>query len=296
MTDVQTGKLPTACDNWRSAQQFVSACLRDGKTVGVVMTMGALHQGHLSLVAAANAECDVTVVSIFVNPTQFAPEEDLEKYPRQLQADCELLSHHSVDLVFSPSTEQMYGDTCSTTINPPRVAVPWEGTCRPGHFAGVTTVVLKLMHILPGSAAYFGSKDYQQLAVIRAMVRDLNIPIRVVDCPIIRAPDGLALSSRNVYLSATERQQALALSEALSLAAHEYQAGQNAGSVLTQQVRQHLSAAGIEKVDYVALVDPVHLEEASHVDADTVALIAAYVGKTRLIDNRRLGDGPIMAS
>lgn len=296
MTNVELKSRPLVTDDWSAAQQFVMECRRDGKTVGVVMTMGALHDGHLSLVAAANADCDVTVVSIFVNPTQFSANEDLEKYPRQLQSDCDLLANHSVDLVFSPSTEQMYGDGYSTTLNPPRVGDAWEGRCRPGHFAGVVTVVLKLMQILPGDAAYFGSKDYQQLTVIRAMVRDLNVPIRVVDCPIVRAADGLALSSRNQYLSDFERKQALALSESLTLVAERYQAGHKKGGDLSALIRQHLSAAGIERIDYVALVDPKNLDEVAKVDADTVALIAAHVGNTRLIDNRRLGDGSIMAS
>jgi pantoate--beta-alanine ligase len=252
-----------------------------------------LHAGHLSLVAASNAQCDVTVVTIFVNPTQFGPHEDLENYPRQLDSDVEALSAWAVDLVFAPTKEQMYGAGRSTMIEPPAVAEPWDGRCRPGHFSGVLTIVLKLFHIVPADVAYFGTKDFQQLQVVRAMVRDLNVPVRIVACPTVRDADGLAMSSRNVYLSDAQRSQALSLSRGLSIAAELFQQGERRAAKLAACIRRQMADAGISRVDYVALVEPDTLAEVFTVDQETVALVAAYIGATRLIDNRRLGDGPI---
>ena len=279
-----------------SVRHFVRDCQQTGKTVGVVMTMGALHEGHLSLVSASNEQCDITVVTIFVNPTQFGAGEDLDSYPRQLDADLELLGKLSVDYVFAPTVDQMYRDEHSTSICPPSVAEPWEGRCRPGHFGGVATIVLKLLQIIPANVAYFGKKDFQQLQVIRATVADLNVDTVVVGCPIVRDADGLAMSSRNAYLSSTERSNALSLSQGLSAAATMFQQGETNSGTLAACIRQQLAAAGITKVDYVAVVDPDTLHEATKADANSVALIAAFVGETRLIDNRRLGDGPILAS
>ena len=279
-----------------SVRHFVHERRQAGQTVGVVLTMGALHAGHLSLVDASNRQCDVTIVTIFVNPTQFVEGEDLDKYPRDLDSDVEALSSRSVDLVFAPTVQQMYAPDHSTVVQPPAIAESWEGRCRPGHFAGVATVVLKLLQIIPADVSYFGAKDYQQLKVIDTMVRELDVPVRIVGCPILRDADGLALSSRNAYLSASERRQARSLSKGLSVAAELFQQGERKASRLAACIRQHLADAGLTKVDYVALVDAETLSEVASVDQDTVALIAAFVGRTRLIDNRRLGDGPIVAS
>ncbi len=256
-----------------------------GKTVGLVPTMGALHEGHLSLVRRAKAECDAAVATIFVNPTQFAPHEDFSKYPRTLEADLRLLEGENCDLVFVPSREEMYPPEASTSIEPPQVAAPLEGVCRPGHFRGVATVVLKLFNMIPAERAYFGQKDFQQALVIERMAADLNLPIQIVVCPIIREPDGLALSSRNRYLSPGERQQGLALSRALNLVQKRFGDGERDAAVLKRIMQETLEAAGIERVDYAAIADPQTLTELKQIEGSAVALIACFVGTTRLIDN-----------
>ena len=296
MMELGTKVKPMATGDVESVRRFVTESRHAGKTVGVVMTMGALHAGHLSLVDASVRQCDVTVATIFVNPTQFVQGEDLEKYPRDLDADVEALISRSADLIFAPTVEQMYAADHSTVVQPPSIADPWEGRCRPGHFAGVVTVVLKLLQIIPADVSYFGRKDFQQLQVIRTMVRELNVPVRIVGCPIVRDSDGLALSSRNAYLSSTERRQALSLSKGLSVAAEMFQRGERKAAKLAAYIRQHLAEAGLTKVDYVALVNAETMSEVDTVNQETVAIIAAFVGATRLIDNRRLGDGPIVAS
>ena len=256
-----------------------------GKTVGLVPTMGALHEGHLSLVRRAKNECDVAVATIFVNPTQFAPQEDFSMYPRTLAADLQLLAAANCDLVFVPSREAMYPPEASTFIEPPEVAQPLEGVCRPGHFRGVATVVLKLFNIIPADRAYFGQKDFQQALVIRRMAQDLNVPLEVVVCPIIREPDGLAMSSRNRYLSPSERQRALALSRALNLVQEQVSRGERDAVALKGQMQEVLEGAGIERVDYATIADPETLADVKRLNGPAVALIAAYVGTTRLIDN-----------
>ena len=288
--------IPKVDGSREAVREFVWKTQRVGKTVGVVMTMGALHDGHLSLVEACNAECDATIVTIFVNPTQFGPTEDLEKYPRQLEADVESLSALSVDMIFTPAVEQMYGPNHSTNVQPPAVSGPLEGVCRPGHFAGVATIVLKLLNVIPANVAFFGSKDYQQLQVIRAMVRDLDVCTKIVGCPIVRDSDGLAMSSRNAYMTGDERNQALSLSKGLNAAVATFGQGERDASTLAEKIRQQLVEAGIKKIDYVTVANPETLEPAVNADENSIALIAAYVGKTRLIDNRRLGDGPIVSS
>jgi len=251
--------------------------------------MGALHEGHLSLVRRAKAECDAVVATIFVNPTQFAPHEDFSKYPRTLEADLRLLESAHCDLVFVPSREEMYAPGDSTFVEPPKVAAPLEGVCRPGHFRGVATVVLKLFHIIPAERAYFGQKDFQQALVIERMAADLTLPIQIVVCPIIREPDGLALSSRNRYLSHGERQQGLALSQALKSVQKRFSDGERDSGVLKRIMQETLEAAGIERVDYVAIAEPRTLAELKQIDGSAVALIACFVGTTRLIDNCLLG-------
>jgi pantoate--beta-alanine ligase len=258
---------------------------RRGQSVGVVMTMGALHAGHVSLVRESVRQCDWTAVTIFVNPTQFAPNEDLAKYPRDLEGDLGLLSETGADLVFTPEVADVYRPGHSTYIEPPLVSQPWEGQCRPGHFRGVTTVVLKLLHILPCDVAYFGQKDYQQYCVLRAMVQELDLPVDVRMCPIVRDPDGMAMSSRNRYLTAEQRQRGLAISESLRIAEQAIAEGETRASALAARIRAHLTAGGITKIDYVAIADADDLSEIREVRDRTVIAIAAYVDEVRLIDN-----------
>ena len=262
----------------------VAAARRAGQTVGVVPTMGALHAGHVSLVDAASRECDLTIVTIFVNPTQFGPGEDFGKYPRRLAEDLELLSGHGAQLVFAPSTESMYAAGHATHVEVAGPALPLEGVFRPGHFRGVATIVLKLFHLVQPDRAYFGRKDYQQSLVVRQMVRDLDLPIHVEVCPTVREADGLALSSRNQYLSIEERERALAISKSLRLAARLVGEGTRDAPTVIARMQEVLRGSNLE-IEYVALADPDTLEPRAVVDRPTVALIAARVGKTRLIDN-----------
>lgn len=265
----------------------VSEARAAGRRVGFVPTMGALHAGHISLVRAA-ADCDDVVVSIFVNPTQFGPGEDFDRYPRSLENDCALLAEAGVRWVFAPPVEALYpaGDATRVIVDGP--SLRWEGEHRPGHFQGVATVVCKLFMMVPASAAYFGAKDWQQTVVVRRMVQDLAMPIDVVVCPTIREPDGLALSSRNVYLSDGDRTRAQALSEGLAAARACWQQGGTAAAA-TAALAAPLAREGID-VDYAAVVDPASLEpladEASGVPA--TGIVAGRVGSTRLIDNMLL--------
>jgi pantoate--beta-alanine ligase len=269
-------------------RSLVQATKGAGKRVGLVPTMGALHAGHLSLVEAANRECGFTVVTIFVNPAQFGPREDFARYPRALEADLEKLASVRVDAVFAPNNEEMYPPGFSTCVEPPDVARLWEGTCRPGHFRGVTTIVLKLFNAVPADAAYFGHKDYQQSAVIRRMVQDLNVPIEIRVMPTVREPDGLAMSSRNVYLSPEERRRALSLSQALKLAEQLALDGERDAAFIRRRMHEKLQSGGVDRIDYATIVDPETLIELEQLDGPAIALIAAHVGKTRLIDNCRL--------
>jgi pantoate--beta-alanine ligase len=263
---------------------------QQGKLVGIVPTMGALHAGHLSLVQAAKQECDVTVVSIFLNPTQFAPTEDLGKYPRTFDRDLELLTAARTDFVFAPNVETMYPANCSTYIAGPDVAKKLEGEKRASHFQGVTTVVTKLFHIIPADSAYFGQKDFQQALVLYRMVEDLNFGINIRVCPIVREPDGLAMSSRNVFLSPEERQRALALWRSLQAGSKAISQGMDDAEQVAETMRSILTAGGVTSIDYVYIGDPETLEPAdlrsARADkAKVVLLVAAYVGATRLIDN-----------
>ncbi len=272
-------------------EQEVRSAIREARgahrRIGLVPTMGALHAGHLSLVEAARAHCDYVVVSIFVNPTQFGPHEDFDRYPRQLEEDCQCLEGRA-ELVFAPTVEVMYPPGFSTFVEPPQVARRWEGECRPGHFRGVTTVVLKLFALVQPDVAFFGEKDYQQLQVIRRMVVDLNFPIDIIGCPLIRDDDGVALSSRNQHLSGEERERARALSAALFAARRAVAQGERNVERLVTQMMGVLRAARVDRIDYVAIVDPESLEPVEQVDRPSQALIAAHVGSTRLIDNLRL--------
>ncbi|MDX1964765.1 MAG: pantoate--beta-alanine ligase [Pirellulales bacterium] len=262
-----------------------------GQTVGLIPTMGALHAGHVSLVAAAAQSCQCVIVSIFVNPTQFAPHEDLQKYPRDLAADLQLLAPHHVAAVFAPTVEQMYPANFQTAVTVQELSQPWEGVVRPTHFSGVATVVLKLFLAAEPDYAYFGQKDYQQLAVIRQMTADLALPVQIVGCPIIRDADGLALSSRNQYLTAEQREQGLALSRALGVAAEMVQRGERDGAELSSALHDILASADLT-VDYAVIVDATTLAPLARLDRPAVALVAARVGSTRLIDNRLLDPMP----
>jgi len=247
--------------------------------------MGALHEGHLSLARAAGQECDYRISSIFVNPAQFGPQEDFQRYPRTLDADVRALGGCGVDAVFVPAVEGIYPAGFSTYVEPPAVAHRWEGACRPGHFRGVATVVLKLFHLIPAHAAFFGRKDYQQCLVIRHMAADLNVPIEIRICPTVREDDGLALSSRNRYLTAQERQRALSLSHSLQVARQLVASGVRQAERVQQAMQRQLQAGGVSRVDYAVVVAPDTLEPVAEIVQPSLALIAAYVGTTRLIDN-----------
>ncbi len=280
---------PRLASERKALQAALRAARTAGKTIGLVPTMGALHAGHLSLVRHSVAQCDYTVATIFVNPTQFGPQEDFSRYPRTLSADLALLAAERTDLVFCPSTDQIYPSGFSTFVEPPDVARPWEGACRPSHFRGVATVVLKLFNLIAADVAFFGQKDYQQSRVIQDMARDLDLGVRIEICPTIREPDGLAMSSRNRYMNMHERTCALGLSRALERVAALAQQGQDNAATLCEVMRTTLLESGVTRIDYVALVDPQTLASVSRVTADTMALIAGHVGNTRLIDNRRIG-------
>lgn len=257
---------------------------RSGKCVGFVPTMGNLHQGHLSLVKEAKRYCDVVVVSIFVNPTQFGENEDFASYPRTLDADCQLLADVDCDIVFAPSVEQVYGDVPRlTTVHVAQVTELLCGQSRKGHFDGVATIVTKLFNMVQPNMAFFGQKDWQQLVVIQALVRDLNLPIEIVGVPIARAEDGLALSSRNGYLSAQERQVAPTIYQALQHAKQQLQQQQVGLDVALATLQQTLQEAGFV-VDYVVALSPA-LEQVEAFQQDTMLFVAAKLGTTRLIDN-----------
>jgi len=255
-------------------------------TVALVPTMGALHDGHLSLVRAARASCDTVVVSIFVNPTQFGPNEDYEHYPRTLEEDIELLEREHVNFVFLPHTEEMYPKNgTSTSVNVPSISERLDGVSRSGHFRAVATVVAKLFHITLPDVAFFGQKDAAQVAVLRSMVRDLNFPLKLAVCPTMREPDGLAMSSRNRYLTPTERAQSLVLYQALSEAQREFQRGIHEARKLRDTMMQVMQREASARIDYVEVVDPDTLLPVNDVSDGALLAIAAHVGKTRLIDN-----------
>jgi len=261
----------------------------NGNRIGLVPTMGALHDGHLSLAKKSQQQCDSTVVTIFVNPQQFAPHEDLDKYPRTFQRDLDLLTELGVSIVFAPTDDQMYPAGFSTYVEPPAVGRPLEGASRPHHFRGVATVVLKLFNLVQADVAYFGQKDFQQCLVIQRMVEDLGVPTTVQMCPIVRESDGLAMSSRNRYLSPEERTRALALSRTLQHARQQFETGERNASRLRNDIHERLDTAGITRVEYVQVAHPETLAELDEINDAAVILIAAYVGETRLIDNCILG-------
>ena len=255
-------------------------------TVGFVPTMGALHAGHVSLLERMRNECEQTVCSIFVNPTQFGPNEDLAKYPRPLEADLAICRAAGVDVVFLPEVEEMYPVGATTTLDVGPLATLYEGAIRPGHFAGVATVVLKLLNIVRPDKAYFGAKDFQQLSVVKAMVRDLDLDLRIVSCPTVREPDGLALSSRNVYLTTAQRATAPKLSQALFEMRKLFLSGTTEPAVLLAAGQAVLAGATEPlTLDYLALVEPATLAEVPIAHGESRVLVAARLGSTRLIDN-----------
>jgi pantoate--beta-alanine ligase len=247
--------------------------------------MGALHDGHLSLVRAAQANCDAVAVSIFVNPTQFGPKEDFAAYPRGLEEDCRILEKAGVDLVFAPSSDEMYPEGASTFVEVGGLSDRLDGASRPGHFRGVATVVAKLFHIFSADRAYFGQKDAAQVAVLRKMVRDLHFPVQLEVCPTVREPDGLALSSRNRNLSEEQRRQALVLSRALFAVQQEIQGGQQDASELLSTAMRILKAEPAVELDFCRIVDPDTLEDLADVRHGALVAVAAKLGATRLIDN-----------
>ena len=262
-----------------------------GRRLGFVPTMGALHEGHLSLVRAAKASCDVAAASIFVNPTQFGPNEDLEKYPRSFERDRELLKREGVELLFVPSVEEMYPAGAGTWVTVEELSGKLDGRSRPGHFRGVTTVVAKLFHIVEPDAAFFGQKDAAQLAIIRRMVRDLNLVVEIVACPIVREPDGLAMSSRNAYLDSQQRKQALALHRSLIRVQQLAGAGEPDAAKLAAAGREEFNQGAV-RLDYFEIVDPESLDPLENVSNGALVAVAAFVGSTRLIDNVLLGKMP----
>lgn len=263
----------------------VAAARTQGKSIGLVPTMGALHAGHLSLIEASRRECDYTVVTIFVNPTQFGPSEDFERYPRTLDADLAGIRRLGAELAFVPATSELYRPQHATFIEVHGPAEPLEGQRRPGHFRGVATIVLKLFNLAAPDRAYFGQKDYQQTLVVRRMVADLDLPIEVRVCPTVREPDGLAMSSRNVYLGPAERQQALTLYRSLQQGAELFAAGERNAETLATEMRKLYEAAPLVRLEYLAVADPETLAPIARVSSRAVIAVAAQVGKTRLIDN-----------
>jgi len=256
-----------------------------GSVLGFVPTMGALHEGHRSLVRRARSECDTVVVSIFVNPLQFAPGEDFAEYPRTFEEDCRLLKREKVDILFAPEAVDMYPHGSVTTVTVSEVGDRLDGDSRPGHFTGVATVVAKLLHVIGPTRAYFGQKDAAQLAVLRQMVRDLNFDVALVGCAIVRDTDGLALSSRNKYLSAAEREQALVINRTLLELEQMIIEGERQSITLVGRGMETLDAAPGIQVDYLAIVDANTLLPVTSVETGALVAVAAYVGKTRLIDN-----------
>jgi pantoate--beta-alanine ligase len=270
-------------------RERVRAARQRGETVGVVPTMGAFHEGHLSLMRRARAECGYVVVTLFVNPTQFAPNEDLSRYPRDFEGDRAGAESTGADLLFAPPVEEVYSPGAATFVTVEALTGYLCGASRPGHFRGVTTVVAKLFNMVQPDRAYFGEKDYQQLQVIRRMTRDLDFPIEIVPCAIVREPDGLAMSSRNRYLSAEERAAALSLSRGLGAARACYEAGERHTRALVQSARDVLQSTPGVHLDYIELVDAEQLTPIPQVTGGALLAVAAHVGNTRLIDNTVLG-------
>jgi pantoate--beta-alanine ligase len=271
----------------RTVAELRAALSAAPRPVGLVPTMGYFHDGHLSLMRAARGDCATVVVSLFVNPAQFGPNEDLAAYPRDEERDTELAAAEGVDILFAPQVEEVYPDGFAATVEVGELTGPMDGAARPGHFAGVTTVVAKLFNMAGPDVAYFGQKDAQQALVIRKLARDLDFPVRIEVCPTIREPDGLAMSSRNAYLSPDERERALALSRALRAAEQTVELGRLDAAAVIAAARGELDAAGLEP-EYLELRSPSDLTSAERVNGSTLLAVAARVGRAHLIDNTLL--------
>ncbi len=271
-------------------QALAIAPEREGRRIAFVPTMGFLHEGHASLLREGRKRGDVLVLSIFVNPIQFGQNEDLDRYPRNMEGDCKIAEACGVDIVFVPTAAEMYPQGFQTGVTVRDIALPLCGASRPGHFDGVATVVAKLFNIVRPDVAFFGCKDYQQLAVIRRMAADLNMPVEIVGMPIVREADGLAMSSRNAYLSPSERQSALCLVRAIKRARELFAGGERSIAVLTRETRAVIEQEPSATIDYVEMRDGVLLQDQEVADSDTLLALAVKIGQTRLIDNTVLGE------
>lgn len=269
----------------KQMQEYVHGASHSGKTVGFVPTMGALHEGHLSLIQRARKENDIVIVSIFVNPTQFGPKEDFKEYPRPFKKDVEFAKGAGADVIFNPEVEEMYRPEYQTFVEVGEIAKGLCGASRPGHFRGVATVVIKLFNAVSADRAYFGQKDYQQVQVIKRMVEDLNIPIKIVMCPIVRERDGLAMSSRNQYLNPEERKSATCLYEALQVAKDMVKTGIKDVSRIKQEMYDIIENNFLAKVDYIEIANAETLEPVKKMQKRVIIALAVFIGKTRLIDN-----------
>ena len=273
----------------KDMKEIVKRLKKEGKTVGFVPTMGYLHEGHISLIRCSKKDNDITVVSIFVNPIQFGKNEDLDRYPRDLERDIEICKKEGVDYVFHPSVGEMYPEGFSTYVQVEGITERLCGAFRPVHFRGVTTVVTKLFNIVQPDRAYFGEKDYQQLKVIQRMVKDLNMDVEVIGCPIIREEDGLALSSRNKYLTSEERKSALSISKALFKAKQMFENGEKDPVKIVDEMKKIISSQPLVKeIQYIEIVDPETLTPKKRLEKGDVIAVAVFVGNTRLIDNIKL--------
>jgi pantoate--beta-alanine ligase len=286
---------PRVIERISELREILDTARADGKTIGFVPTMGFLHEGHASLMRRARVENDVVLVSIFVNPLQFLPGEDFEAYPRNLDSDLAVCAGEGVDLVFHPSVEEMYPEPTTFTVTLGPIGEILEGKTRPGHFDGVATVVAKLFNIAGACRAYFGEKDAQQLVVIRRLVRQFDFPVEVIGCPTVREPGGLAMSSRNVYLTDGERAVAIVLKRALDQGARLIQEGERSAAKVQESMATTIRFEPEAKLDYAACVDPETLEGWGEVDASALLLVAAWVGKARLIDNMTVSPAPSQA-
>lgn len=268
-------------------REYLDAVRAVGRTVGLVPTMGALHEGHLSLLRAAASECDVVALTIFVNPLQFAPGEDLSAYPRPIERDLELAEGAGADVVFTPNTAEMYPEPTLTTVHVSELTGGLEGASRPTHFDGVATVVTKLFNVAGSCRSYFGEKDFQQLAVVRRMASDLDQPVTVIGCPIVRESDGVAMSSRNIYLSPSEREAATVLHRALRAGSAMIEAGERDPSVVEGHMASIIDAEPLAELDYAVVVDPVTLVTPAELSSGSTVrlLLVAKVGTPRLLDN-----------
>lgn len=272
-------------NNINDIRNIVKQWKKEGLNIGFVPTMGYLHEGHESLIQRSVKENDKTIVSIFVNPTQFGPNEDLESYPRDLEKDKEICNKNNVDIIFSPSTNEMYYEDFATFVSVDGLTEGLCGKSRPNHFRGVCTVVSKLFNIVKADKAYFGEKDAQQLAIIKRVVRDLNIDIEIIGCHIVREEDGLAKSSRNTYLSNEERKAAVVLNRSLSIAKKALENGERKASRIKELISDEISKEELARIDYIEIVDSLDLKQVTNIEKDILVAIAVFIGKTRLIDN-----------